>query len=297
MRYIGKKPVCTIRVTGRHYFIFSGGAVFYLAAVSAAPQEGIRRADMLRLQNITAGYAGKEILHNIGLTFEEGKITSVIGKNGCGKTTLLKAAARLLPPMQGKVFFKERDIYDMPVKQFARCVSLLPQARSVPAITVQSFVMHGRFPYLGFPRIPSEKDKTAVEEAMKSTGTLNFANTFLSNLSGGQRQKVYFAMLLAQDTPVVLLDEPTTYLDIGPQLEMLELIQRLKQAGKTVIMVLHDLNHAMCYSDNLCILQQGSIFFHGTPEQAYQDQKLQQAFGIPCKKVEQDTGKGQYIFG
>ena len=180
---------------------------------------------MIKLHNITAGYNRVEIIKNINMDFEEGSITSIIGKNGCGKTTLLRTASNLLKPFRGEITIGGQDISRIPNKELAKKVSFLPQLRTVPNITVHNLVMHGRYPYLGFSRTPQKRDKEIVKKAIEHMELDNLINKNVHELSGGQRQKVYLAMILAQDTDIIFLDEPTTYLDINHQLEILEVIK------------------------------------------------------------------------
>ncbi|NMA65426.1 MAG: ABC transporter ATP-binding protein [Clostridiaceae bacterium] len=180
---------------------------------------------MIKLSNISAGYNKIEIIKNINISLEEGSITSIIGKNGCGKTTLLKTASNLLKPFSGQITVNGKDISTIPNKELAKKLSFLPQLRAVPNITVYNLVMHGRYPYLGFSRTPQKEDKIIVEKAIESMNLGEYINKNIQELSGGQRQKVYIAMILAQNTDIIFLDEPTTYLDINHQLEILEIIK------------------------------------------------------------------------
>lgn len=199
---------------------------------------------MIRLKNIISGYSGTEIIKNIDISFEKGSITSIIGKNGCGKTTLLKTASWLLKPFSGNIMLDGESIYNIPDKKLAKKISFLPQIRIAPNISVYNLVMHGRFPYLGFPRIPHDEDRAIVENALEKLGLKKYRNKNVKELSGGERQKVYLAMVLAQDTDYIFLDEPTTYLDINHQLEILDIIKELRSMGRAVIMAIHDLNSA-----------------------------------------------------
>lgn len=184
------------------------------------------------------------MLRDFSVRFSPGKITGILGRNGCGKSTLLKTAAGLLRPMSGEVLMDGRPLGDYAPKELARQIAVLPQSREVPAITVESLVMHGRFPYLGFPRKPRPEDRQAVQRAMEQAGVEALRQKALSALSGGERQKVYLAMVLAQDTPVISMDEPTTYLDINHQFELLRLIRDWGGQGRTVLCVMHDLGQA-----------------------------------------------------
>ena len=252
---------------------------------------------MIKLENVSAGYYKIEIIKNINVTFEEGSITSIVGKNGCGKTTLLKTASNLLKPFRGKVTIKGRDILNIPNKELAKKISFLPQHRPVPNITVYDLVMHGRYPHLGFSRIPQKKDKEIVEISIEKMGLNEYVNKNVSELSGGERQKAYIAMILAQDTDIMFLDEPTTFLDINHQLEILEVIKKLKKMGKTIVMVLHDLNSALSCSDRVCLMEKGEIVVCDTPQVVFESGEIDRIFKVSSAQVFiGDEGIKQYVF-
>jgi ABC-type cobalamin/Fe3+-siderophores transport system ATPase subunit len=252
---------------------------------------------MIKLKNITAGYNKVEVIKNINIEFEEGSITSIIGKNGCGKTTLLKTSANLLKPFKGEIRLGDKDIFSIPKRELAKKLSFLPQLRAVPNITVYNLVMHGRYPYLGFSRTPQKKDKELVQKAIEDMGLNQYINKNIYELSGGQRQKVYIAMLLAQDTDIIFLDEPTTYLDINQQLEILEIIKRLKEMAKTIIMVVHDLNNALSYSDKICLMDRGEIVICDTPQNVFESREIDRVFKVISSQVTlDDKTTKQYVF-
>ncbi|HHU71778.1 MAG TPA: ABC transporter ATP-binding protein [Clostridiales bacterium] len=252
---------------------------------------------MIKLDNISAGYDKIEIVKNINIEFEEGTITSIIGKNGCGKTTLLRTASNLLKPFRGDITINGKDITCFNSKEFAKKVAFLPQLRTVPNITVSQLVMHGRYPHLGFSRTPQKKDKEIVEKAIKSMQLNKYMDKNVKELSGGQRQKVYIAMVLAQDTDIIFLDEPTTYLDINHQLEILEIVKNLKKMGKTIIMVLHDLNNALSYSDRVCLLENGEIVIYDTPQAVYDCKEIDRIFNVNSQQVQVgEEERKQYVF-
>lgn len=240
---------------------------------------------MIKLSNISAGYNKVEVIKHINIGFEEGTITSVIGKNGCGKTTLLRVASNLLKPLSGSVTIVGKEISSIPSKELARKVAFLPQIRTVPNITVNNIVMHGRYPYLDFSRTPQKKDKEIVERAIEIMGLEDIKSKNIHELSGGQRQKVYLAMVLAQDTDIIFLDEPTTYLDINHQLEILEVIKKLKMLGKTIVMVLHDLNSALSCSDRVCLMDDGEIVIYDTPQDVFESGEIDRIFKVCSSQV------------
>lgn len=213
------------------------------------------------LESLCAGYGNQRIVDNINLTLPVGKMTVLAGANGSGKSTLLNTIARMLKPLGGCVRLDGRDIHQQPTKQVARQLGLLPQSPLTPeGLTVFELVSRGRYPWQGLIRQWSPEDEAAVETALRLTGTLEFAHLPVDSLSGGQRQRCWIAMALAQQTPTILLDEPTTWLDLRYQVEILELLQQLtREHGRTVVTVLHDLNFAVNYADTLIFMKQGRI--------------------------------------
>lgn len=250
---------------------------------------------MMQLNGLVAGYGAEPVVRDVSLQFEDGQVTVLVGPNGCGKSTLLRAAARLMPLERGTVRVDHLEAQTLSAREFARHVAVLPQSRSTPEIAVGALVLHGRFPYLGYPRRYSEKDRAAARRAMELTGVSELAQAQVSRLSGGQRQKVYLAMAVAQDTQTLLLDEPTTFLDIGHQLELLRLARTLADEGRAVVMVLHDLNLALTCADRVAVMEDGVLRQVGTPEQIYQSGVLEQVFGVHVRRVELD-GEEQYLF-
>lgn len=247
---------------------------------------------MIEIKNLYAGYGKKEILKNINLSFEKGEIVSIIGPNGSGKSTLVQCCAGILKPSAGEIIIDGKSLSDYKEKSLARTVSYLPQINSVSAITVRSLVMHGRFPYLGYPRRYSREDIEIAEKAMAAAGISRIADKSLSELSGGQQQKAHIAMRLAQNTEYIFFDEPTTYLDIKYQLEFAELMKKLRDSGKAVIAVLHDINTAFACSDKTALLNGGELAFFGTPEKAAESGEIEKVFGVKLLKSEY----GQYFF-
>lgn len=243
---------------------------------------------MIQIKNLTCGYGESSVLRDITLSLPAGQITTLVGPNGCGKTTLLRAAARQLPLQSGSITVDGRPLADYQRKEFARTVAFMPQLRSVPAISVQGLVSHGRYPHLGFSRRFGEEDRQTVYAAMAQTGVMDWADRDLRTLSGGERQRVYIAMALAQQAQVLLLDEPATYLDPGRQFELLDLIRTLnRQQGKTVVLVLHDLAHALRYSDHIAVLNGGELVLCGTPDEVAASGALQRVFGVQLHRTPQ----------
>ena len=210
---------------------------------------------MLEFRNVSVSCQHTPILNDISLTFRDGEITTILGPNGCGKTTLIQCLNGASTVTAGQIFLNERDFLKISPKERAREVSLLPQVRTIiPAIPVRMLVEHGRFPYLGFSRRKSKEDTEIVNRAMEFTHISQYADQYVDTLSGGIRQRVFFAMVLAQDCDYIVLDEPTTYLDLTGQREFYAMIKELKKQGKTIILILHDLSQAVRISDTLVIM-------------------------------------------
>ena len=249
---------------------------------------------MIQLDDLCFSYGGRAVLHNISAAFTPGKLYAVLGPNGSGKTTLIRLLSRLLLPDSGSLTLDGKSYACYGRKEFARQLALLPQTRPIPAISVQDLVSHGRFPYLGLSRTPGKDDLDAVERAMAAVNVQAFAGRDLRQLSGGERQRVYLALLLAQDTRYVLLDEPTTYLDASAQFSVMENMKHMSQDGKCVIAVLHDLNLALSFSDEICLLDHGRIAAFGAPEELVEKGVLDNVFSIRCRSVMVDSIK-EYI--
>ena len=249
---------------------------------------------MIDIQNLTAGYPGKPVLQDISLTIPAGQVTVIAGPNGCGKSTLLKTLCGILPPGSGIVTVAGKALATYGRQELARTVAYLAQSRQVPDITARRLVLHGRFPYLSYPRRYRPEDLRITQAAMARMGIEDLGDTPLATLSGGQRQKVYLAMALAQDTPVILLDEPTTYLDVAHQLQMMAQAKQLCREGKTVVMVLHDLSQALQSADHLVVLDRGRVIRHGTPEEIYRSQCLEEVFQVHLGRIETNAGWRYY---
>lgn len=237
---------------------------------------------------ITLGYDQNIITQNMSVTIPEGQFTVIVGPNGCGKSTLLRAMSRLLAPQAGQVLLNGKDIHSLPSKDVAKTLGLLPQSAIAPdGIKVVDLVSRGRFPHQKWFQPWQEEDQKAVDMAMQATGIEGFAQQGVDQLSGGQRQRVWVAMALAQETPLLLLDEPTTYLDIAHQIELLDLFQDLnRQQGHTLVAVLHDLNHAFRYADHLILMKEGNVIATGAPEAIVTESLIEEVFGLSCLIME-----------
>lgn len=235
-------------------------------------------------ENLVAGYDNKAILHGVSLAIPSNKISIIIGSNGCGKSTLLKTMARLIKPISGQVLLDDKSINKIPPKQLARVLGLLPQSPIVPeGITVADLVGRGRFPHQSLLKGWSTEDYDAVAEAMEMMNITALADSHIDELSGGQRQRVWIAMALAQQTDILFLDEPTTYLDITYQVEILDLLTDLnRKHGTTIVMVLHDINLSARYADYIFALHKGRLVSEGTPAHVITSELIKDIFNLNC---------------
>lgn len=239
---------------------------------------------MLELKNLSVGYDGRYVIRNVDLSFEPGMIYTIVGKNGSGKSTLLKSCSGLLAPKVGSVLLDGKELSKYPANQRAQKVSYLSQSTNTPNITVERLLAHARFPHLSYPKKLRQEDISIIYRALGDMKASCFVHDSLRELSGGERQRVYLAMQLAQDTPILLLDEPTTYLDIEYQLSLMELLQKLKAQGKTIIMVLHDLEQALKYSDQIIAIDAGKEIYTGTPDEILADGILKKVFHVDVQR-------------
>jgi iron complex transport system ATP-binding protein len=242
----------------------------------------------LTTRKLTLAYqSGQPIIQGLDLAIPEHKITIIVGANGCGKSTLLRSLARLLKPVSGTVYLESASIFKLSTKEVAKQLGILPQNPTAPeGLTVKELVAMGRYPHQGWLQQWSKDDEEMVREALHITGMSELESRSLDTLSGGQRQRAWIAMALAQNTNILLLDEPTSFLDLAYQIEVLDLLYELnRQQSRTIVMVLHDLNQACRYADHLIALRQGKVEVQGNPKQVMTEAMVQSVFGLPCQIV------------
>jgi iron complex transport system ATP-binding protein len=249
-----------------------------------APADGSR----LAAESVTLAYEQRVIAERLSVRIPDQSFTVVVGPNACGKSTLLRALSRMLRPAEGAVLLDGQAIGRMPAKKLARVLGLLPQSPIAPdGIGVADLVARGRYPHQGLLRQWSPEDERVVNESMAATGVTELADRYVDELSGGQRQRVWIAMALAQQTQLLLLDEPTTYLDIAHQIEVLDLCARLhEEQGRTLVAVLHDLNHAARYATHLIAMRDGTVVAEGAPGEIVTAELVEEVFRLPCRVIE-----------
>ncbi|MCI3923747.1 ABC transporter ATP-binding protein [Paenibacillus sp. TRM 82003] len=242
----------------------------------------------METKSLSLGYGGTPIFEKLDLPIPKHRITVLIGKNGCGKSTLLRSLARLLKPSGGAVLLDGKDIYAQPTKEVAKRLSILPQGPTAPeGLTVLQLVKQGRYPHQTWLKQWSREDEDAVNKALQATGMVPFADRPVDALSGGQRQRAWIAMTLAQETGTILLDEPTTYLDMTHQIEVLELLAELNERdGRTIVMVLHDINLACRYAHHLIAVSNGTIYAEGSPSDIMSEALIRDVFAMECRMME-----------
>ncbi len=233
-------------------------------------------------RNVSVGYGKKEVLHGLSLEIERGKVVTLIGQNGCGKSTLLKTVSKAVTPRSGEVVYLDKKLSEYPPKQLAQKIAYLSQVHeSPPDIDVRTLVSYGRFPYSRFGRGMTAEDEAVIDRVLALTGLTHLKDRILATLSGGERQRAWIAMTIAQEPEILILDEPTTYLDVSYQVEVLELVRRLNcELGITIVMVLHDINLAARYSDYLAAIREGELFAMGTPDEMVTEKNLCDIFEI-----------------
>lgn len=247
----------------------------------------------LAAENVTLAYDQRMIAEQLSVDIPDHSFTVIVGPNACGKSTLLRALSRMLKPSRGRVLLDGQVIHSMPAKKVARTLGLLPQSSIAPdGITVADLVGRGRYPHQGILRQWSAEDERVVGESMSRTGVAELADRYVDELSGGQRQRVWIAMALAQQTPLLLLDEPTTYLDIQHQIDVLDLCAELHEdQGRTLVAVLHDLNHAARYATHLIALKGGEVIAQGAPNDIVTAALVEEVFGLRCQVIDDpETG-------
>ncbi|MGW6732421.1 ABC transporter ATP-binding protein [Streptomyces sp. NPDC055013] len=236
---------------------------------------------------MSAGYGDAYVIEELSLSVETGRITTLVGPNACGKSTLLKSMARLLPIAAGSVLLDGAEIHSLRTRDVARRLGILPQSPVAPeSITVGDLVWRGRHPHRRFGQRRTAADELVIAEALTATGTADLIDRPVDELSGGQRQRVWIALALAQNTPTLLLDEPTTYLDIAHQIEVMDLLADLNEStGKTIVLVSHDLNQAALYAHTIVALRDGRIVRQGSPEDVLDERTVAEVFGLDCVVV------------
>ncbi len=241
----------------------------------------------LSAKNLSLGYDNVSIINDLHITIPSGKITVLVGSNGCGKSTLLRGLARLIKPRTGKVYLDSKSLSKLSAQEVAKELGILTQGPVAPeGLTVKDLVAFGRYPYQSWLQQWSKEDEQIVEEALEITKMINLADRALDTLSGGQRQRAWVAMALAQDTEILLLDEPTTFLDLAHQVELLDLLYELNcTKGRTIVMVLHDLNQACRYADYLLMVREGRIFAQGEPAEVMTEEMVREVFNLECRIV------------
>ncbi|MDO4634110.1 MAG: ABC transporter ATP-binding protein [Eubacteriales bacterium] len=252
---------------------------------------------VLAAEHITAGYGGKPILTDVDITIPKNKISVILGANGCGKSTMLKTFSRLLQPEQGKILLDGKSVSAMPSKELAQTLGLLPQTQVIPeGIRVTDLVARGRFPYRKLMKGMTKEDFKAVEEAMEMMGVLELADRQVDELSGGQRQRVWIALAIAQKTDILLLDEPTTFLDIAYQVEILDMLTDLnRKYHTTIVMVLHDINLSARYADYLFAMKKGKLIAQGTPQEIITEHLIEDVYGLECIVTEDEVSNAPMI--
>jgi len=250
---------------------------------------------VIELYHVKAGYGKNVVLKDLTVHFEQGQLTSIIGVNGCGKSTLLKTILAMIPSISGEITVDGTALGNMGRTEIARKIAYLAQGKNTPDMTVEQLVLHGRFPHLNYPRRYTKQDREIAFSAMEQVGIVKLAHKPLYTLSGGMRQNAYIAMALAQDTDYVLLDEPTTHLDISHQLALMKTLRTLADSGKGIVAVMHDLPMALSFSDRIALLHDGQTIGSGTPRQIFDQGTIEDIFGV-CVEYSADGQTYHYKY-
>ena len=240
---------------------------------------------MIAIKDLYSGYGDDDILKGVSLNILKNELTVIAGPNGCGKSTLLKTISGIIKKTSGSIFIDNVDLSNISPLDRAKRIAYLSQNRSVPDIAVKNLVLHGRFPYLSYPRRYRAEDREAVDIALERMGIEGLRDKMVSELSGGERQKVYIAMALAQGSDYLLLDEPTTFLDISHQFQLLDLAKELCSENKSVVMVLHNLESALSIADSFILLDKGRLLFEGSVDDVYSSKLIDKVFNVEIKKA------------
>jgi len=244
---------------------------------------------VIELKNTCSGYGKRIVVEGISATFERGSLTCIIGPNGCGKSTLLKAVSGIIPISSGEITIDGISLVSLKQRDIAKRISYLAQGKNTPEMTVGELVLHGRFPHLSYPRRYGKGDLMIAKNAMNDMGIEHLSNEKMSSLSGGMKQNAYIAMALAQDTEYILMDEPTTYLDISHQLELMKLLRELARKGKGIVAVLHDLPLAMTFSDKILVMNNGSVVAFDVTEKISSNEIIKNIFGVELRKADAEN--------
>ena len=251
----------------------------------------------IETKNINIAYGNVNIVEDLNLEIPKGKITTIIGANGCGKSTILKTIARILKAKSGDIYINSKNINEQSSKEIARNMAVLPQSPQAPGgLTVEELIAYGRFPHQSGFKNNKQEDKEIVDWALKATGISEFRDRKIEDLSGGQRQRAWIAMALAQQTDILLLDEPTTYLDIAYQVEILDLLTDLnRRRNTTIVMVLHDINLSARYADYIFALRKGKLIKQGSPDEVITSELIDTVFGLDCEVIKDPVSNSPFI--